>query len=567
MPFHMDMSDHKQRRDVIESIGEQLGRTKRNRGVGVFEGPKIGHEEEVNRYTDPVLFAQEVLETFSTHSRGILRVPEDISQISGVAHLTKSWPDQLTSYRMELVRSLLSPSLGTTLIFRQPTKIAVHNLNGGLWSVEPYQVTVRDALRLLVTEVTETGLSKPRAEKALANAKLQSNESWRAAAARLVKLFRAAAVNPAKPYLVEDPYFWAAISADDLHKLMDRVLAVFLPQDKEHFRSFLLSEQRTNMDVLQYRGVDTHALRSDAMLQRGDITKQMFDRFTEVLYKEGPKYVRNPTREQSGTTNMGALATASTRLPPGQDLYSSKGGRRPTKSRAHLAAYTPGGYGPETEIDEEQEEGDNSGDNTSSDGEERHGRTVAAYDRRDYVRRPSSGDNSSTDHSNKRKRSRDEDNMAPPKYARHRRETPAPTRGRTREEFPLRGNRDNPDRRRPTSDSTRKETRGGRFRRTVTPTTWTGPPPNKDASDDDISKYIMHTKTCFAHARGQPCHFMTNTGACRYAHDSSPIEHGFYPVKDNEHTETGLALLILQENQRYEEEETSAGAFNSDEDA
>lgn len=50
--FNLDMNNHKQKEKVVVNIGEQMGRTKRNRGVGVFAGPTIGNEDEVNKMTE-----------------------------------------------------------------------------------------------------------------------------------------------------------------------------------------------------------------------------------------------------------------------------------------------------------------------------------------------------------------------------------------------------------------------------------------------------------------------------------------------------------------------------------
>lgn len=115
-------------------------------------------------FNDPVLFAQEFLVAFAKHEKGMLRAPDDVQQGSGVGHLTKSWPDELTG--MDLLSTLLRRGLGTSTIFTQQTQTYVHNLNGGMWSVELHDATVRAPLRLLIAEVTWSRFSKPRAQDA-----------------------------------------------------------------------------------------------------------------------------------------------------------------------------------------------------------------------------------------------------------------------------------------------------------------------------------------------------------------------------------------------------------------
>lgn len=61
------------------------------------------------------------------------------------------------------------------------------------------------------------------------------------------------------------------------------------------------------------------------------------------------------------------------------------------------------------------------------------------------------------------------------------------------------------------------------------------------------------TKTRFGHARGQTCHMMATGGSCRYLHDESPLERGFYSPNEKERTEADLAILVLQENCMYDE--------------
>lgn len=262
-----------------------------------------------------------------------------------------------------------------------------------------------------------------------------------AARSRLVNLFRAASVDPEQPFrVVKDPYFWATTSANSLQNLIDIQVAVFLPEDKENFRSFLLSEERTNVDTLRQWGIDTQALRSPAMLQRGSVVKEMYDRFTSVLCQEGPRYNQVTTFDRKGSTRMGALASTSIRLPPGQDRYSAKGwaeGWAATRAGAQVAAHTVSGEGPASESSEGTPTRGSSDDNTSGDEEEDNN---SMSSQRMGVRKIHD-DDAATHEGNrpKRKRERDEDDRETSNHAKYWRDGGAPARKRAREESPPRG--------------------------------------------------------------------------------------------------------------------------------
>lgn len=146
-------------------------------GVWASSGPKIEQEDGSKVLNRPVLFAQELLETFATHSSGDMQVPQGVQQGSGDRHhLTKLWADHLKAELVNLLRTLLNKDLDD---FQTADANIVHNLDGGMWKVVPHQVTVRDTLHLLVTEISRNGASKSRAEKALANIANPTGRGWR----------------------------------------------------------------------------------------------------------------------------------------------------------------------------------------------------------------------------------------------------------------------------------------------------------------------------------------------------------------------------------------------------
>lgn len=205
-PSDLDVTNHKQKRDVVDGIGLQMGLSKKTRSVDVFEGPKVSDMGEITIFNYPVLFSCEPL-TDSPRTRGAFFVYQRTSKRGAASRILKAWPNRLTSERLDLLRSLLNTELGTATLLTQQAHVSVRNLNGGMWSVTHDEITVRDILHFLITEVARIGVSKPRAAAALQNIELKPREYWLAAASRLVQSYRTPNIDPTCPYLVEDPCF------------------------------------------------------------------------------------------------------------------------------------------------------------------------------------------------------------------------------------------------------------------------------------------------------------------------------------------------------------------------
>jgi len=185
----------------------------------------------------------------------------------------KAWPDDYTELRFGVPHNMLPQSMAVRTMMTSDAPVEVHNLKGGVCRVAFEHFFVADALRLFVAEVTRGGLAVKNAQTALKDVSLQPGESWDTALNRLVQLTRTASVDPDRLYLAEEHYFWMTRSSNDLYWLMDRAIALCVPQptDRQTFVSILIERHQLGAAQLKLHRMDTHALSSPVMGARGEL--------------------------------------------------------------------------------------------------------------------------------------------------------------------------------------------------------------------------------------------------------------------------------------------------------
>ena len=352
---------------------------------------------------------------------------------------------------------------------------------------------------MFVSETTRHGVSASHAVHALDNMRLKDGESWITALHRLTQLARAASVDPDRPYLAEDPYYWRVLTAQALHHLMTRAVSLCFPQriDQNTFHAHLVGVMENNRALLQQHPIDVHALGSPPMRLRGDLCKDCFRKFADTLGRNAAFF--HSTGSHPKGTAVSALQLSSRRLPPGEDTFTHQS-RRPSPAVALLddgaTRMLPEDVGGSTS-DSGME--DNAAPVVALEGARHRSRAVAAAtpaassDHRAHAvatTPPASG----------RKRGRAPDTGAPGAGAmgsRRPRRTawePVTTRGRP-----------SGDRRLPAD----------------------APAPNADQKV--IQDYIQSHRVCFNHARGLDCKYMDRDRQCQYLHTREPIPFGTYP--------------------------------------
>ena len=203
--YTIDLSQHKQREDVAAKVSRNMGVTARNFRTPVFQGPSVTFPETLNFRQDPSLFRDQVERAFQMVGRGVVKLEKDVPTAAGAGNVMKPWPDSRTPLRFDIIHNMLPPTMAVTAAITSGQDAQVYNLNGGMAWVQAHNLTLTDALRLLMSETARNGISGQHAQHALNNIRLRDGESWLTGLNRLVQLARAASLLPDRPYLSEEP--------------------------------------------------------------------------------------------------------------------------------------------------------------------------------------------------------------------------------------------------------------------------------------------------------------------------------------------------------------------------
>lgn len=497
----VDLTQHRQRESIAARITKLMGQSDKSFGTPIFQGPPVTPPVELTYRQDPSLFSDRLKEVFHNAGMGALRLAPDVSTAAGAVNVMKAWPDDGTPLRFDIIYTMFPPTMEITTTIANGQPVQVHNLNGGMSWVQFEHFTVTDAIRLFVSETTRHGVSAAHAGHALNNIRLRDGESWITALHRLTQLARAASVDPDRPYLAEEPYYWRVLTAQALHHLMTRAVSLCFPQrvDQSTFHAHLVGVMQHNRALLQQHPIDVHALGSPPMCRRGDVCRDCFRKFADTLGQNAAFFHR--TGGQPKSTAVSALQLASQRLPPGEDTFTHQS--RPTLRRPSPAvALLDDGAARRLAED---------GDSTSDSGREDN--AVAAFD--DARRRPRAGAAAALAAPSER---RSHSGFA----------TAAPASGRKRDRTPNTGasGAEAADSRRPRRTTWEPAAARGR------PTGDRRLPadaPDPDADQKAIQEYIKAHKVCFNHARGLNCKYMDRDHQCQYLHTREPIPFGAYP--------------------------------------
>ncbi len=504
------LENHKHRDSVAAAILRRMGGSAKTSGTPIFEGPPITTPTELTHKQDPSMFRDRFTAALKMEGMGVLALETDVPTAAGAGYVMKPWPDALTPVRFGILFNMLPSTMAVTNAISQGRDIHVHNLNGGMSLVRFEHFTVTDALRLLVSEVARQGLSVHHAQQVLANIRLKAGESWQTGLNRLVDVARAASVDPARPYLSEERYYWMILSVEDLYHLLNRAVALCFPQeDQSPFQAHLVGVMNVNRERLQQYPVDHHALGSPLMQERGQVCQDCFRAFVATLAEHARFFKRQPV-------DMAALHTKSLRLPPGEDTFSRQAG----------SVYALQG------VDSAQPGAEDGQSSSSSDSDEGAPAPVlAAFD---GVRgRPGEPARPSARGPGRRDRAPQPSHYAgaPSGYE---------TRKRDRNSHLTSEATDTPrNTRRPRRTADQPTPAVTRGQSVQAPQRVLQPPapqpqlppdaPSPNADRQTIKDYILANRVCFNHARGRQCRRMVENHRCPYLHTDTPIPFRAYP--------------------------------------
>lgn len=515
--WNVNLSDPKQRLQTMSRIRTRLDLPKRG---SLYQGPAITTTTTLTIQHDPVILMDTFLQVMRQESGGVFTVPQDVPVPAGVTNVMRPQLDGISHARIELFIDCIPPDLAVANAYRSGTPMRVHNVNGGYVEVPHDQLTTMDMIRSFSEEVGQSQLAVHAAREALNGIRLNDREAWITSINRLVQYARSSELDYNAPNLIEEQYFWRLLSTRDLAKLLERAVVLCMPKTIDHlsYTGFLLVQNQQHEATLRNYPVDRHALGSPGMVERGRIVKECFDDTTKALSQQATRY-RRPTSHE--TTDK--VHAVSLRFPPGTNhsTHSAKAAkpRNPT-------AFTLGNH---TDSDASGDEGGDQ-DEIAAVGirQERHTSTPAGRNRTPNAKR----------------------------YRHEEEEQPGPSATKTQRTSAYEVSR-RPRRDTDTRGANRQNERPREEQQQVqTPET-----PGSAATEWDVTNYIRKTKTCFYHARGEPCPKMNDVGECKWAHSqsSTPIAFGAYPrPRKAELSSIDLACLTRLEQGGYEQHDTTA---------
>ena len=144
------------------------------------------------------------------------------------------------------------------------------------------ELTITEWMWVFLRETTISETSKVAAQHALERLEVESGEGW-AVAARVVLLHkRAAMVDPNRPFLVEEDYFWKVLSETDAMGICRRIVGMVAPHDTDKFETPLY-DVHAQWESLRAFPVNAGQLLDRTMELRGRKACDIFNKFIEKI--------------------------------------------------------------------------------------------------------------------------------------------------------------------------------------------------------------------------------------------------------------------------------------------
>ena len=168
------------------------------------------------------------------------------------------------------------------MAFANNHSTSVPTIDGGEVVKLAKELTITKWMRVLLRETTISETSKVAVQLTLERLEVESGEGW-AVAARVVLLHkRAAMVDPNRPFLVEEHYFWKVLSETDVMGICRRIVGMVALHDTDKFEAPLYDVQ-AQWESLRAFPVNTRQILDRTMELRGRKACDIFNKFVEKI--------------------------------------------------------------------------------------------------------------------------------------------------------------------------------------------------------------------------------------------------------------------------------------------
>jgi len=273
-----------------------------------------GAVKRLSMKNDPVFFLDELTKVFTRHPNWTM--PKD--QLNGTAPASPQ-RDGLSDMRVAVFMRLLPDSSMVKMAFANNHSTRVPTIDGREVVKLAKELTITEWMRVFLRETTISETSKVAAQHTLERLEVESGEGW-AVAARVVLLHkRAAMVDPNRPFLVEEDYFWKVLSETDAMGICRRIVGMVAPHDTDKFEAPLYDVQ-AQWESLRAFPVNTGQLLDRTMELRGRKACDTCEAATSATRRylpqrkpgaRKPRFLRLAARQADGPRGMRAACGTS----------------------------------------------------------------------------------------------------------------------------------------------------------------------------------------------------------------------------------------------------------------
>ena len=225
----------------------------------------------------PVFFLDELTKVFGIHLNWTMLK----NQLNGTDPASPQ-RDGLSDMRVAVFMRLLPDSSMVKMAFANNHSTRVPTIDGREVVKLAKDLTITEWMRVFLRETTISETSKVAAQHTLELLEVESEEGW-AVAARVVLLHkRAAMVDPNRPFLVEEDYFWKVLSETDAMGICRRIVGMVASHDTDKFEVPLYDVQ-AQRESLRAFPVNTGQLLDRTMELRGRKACVIFNKFVEKI--------------------------------------------------------------------------------------------------------------------------------------------------------------------------------------------------------------------------------------------------------------------------------------------